>query len=257
MKKLATRQKVRLTIITISFLLFPITLFYLSPYLPIQGAAECLLSGSMIVFIAMFVSSLFIGRAFCGWFCPGAGIQSIFARIVTKRARGGKWDWIKYLIWLPWIGLIIFIGIQSGGFTRIDMLFHTTYGISVANPGAYIIYYGVLILIVLLAMLTGKRGFCHYSCWMAPFMIIGRKIRNLIGWHSLQLKAEQEKCIHCRLCTNSCPMSLDVEEMVNRGDIEDTECILCGSCVDACPKGVIHFSFGIRKKRPISKPKME
>ncbi len=255
MNKLTTRQKVRLSLITISFLLFPVTIYYFSPYLPIQGAIEGLLSGSMIMFFAMFISSLFLGRSFCGWVCPAGGLQYILGNIINKRAKGGRWNWIKYVIWLPWIALIIILAIQSGGFTKIDMLFHTIYGISVANPEAYIIYYTVLILIVLLSMLAGKRGFCHYSCWMSPFMIIGRKLRNLFKWPSLQLKVEQDKCIHCHLCDKVCPMSLDIENMVNHGNIENAECILCGRCVDICPKKVIHFSFGIRRKVGINPSK--
>jgi polyferredoxin len=251
MNKLTIRQKVRLTLIIISFLLFPVTIYYLSPYLPIQGVLEGLLSGSMVIFGIMFLSSLLVGRGFCGWVCPAGGLQSILANIVNKRAKGGRWDWIKYIIWIPWIVLIIILAIKSGGFTRIDMLFHTVYGISVSNPGAYIIYYTVIILIVLLSMLAGKRSFCHYSCWMSPFMIIGRKIRNIFRWHSLQLKEERENCIHCHLCTRVCPMSLNVESMVNRGDMENSECILCGRCVDICPRKVISFTFGIRKKNPL------
>jgi ferredoxin len=38
-------------------------------------------------------------------------------------------------------------------------------------------------------------------------------------------------------------MSLDVNGMVARADMEDGECILCGTCVDGCPKGAIHFGF--------------
>jgi len=42
-------------------------------------------------------------------------------------------------------------------------------------------------------------------------------------------------------------MSLDVNGMVQGGDMEDSECILCGSCVDVCPEDVIHYSFSAGK----------
>ena len=38
-------------------------------------------------------------------------------------------------------------------------------------------------------------------------------------------------------------MSLDVEAMVQRGDMENRECILCGNCVDGCSHDVIRYSF--------------
>jgi NAD-dependent dihydropyrimidine dehydrogenase PreA subunit len=78
---------------------------------------------------------------------------------------------------------------------------------------------------------------------MAPFMIIGRKLRNLFGWPALGLAVEPETCTGCSLCTARCPMSLEVAEMVKSGVVEHAECILCGTCVDSCKKEAIRFCF--------------
>jgi polyferredoxin len=80
-------------------------------------------------------------------------------------------------------------------------------------------------------------------CWMAPFMILGCRLRNLANWPALQLRAEPAKCAECQICTRKCPMSLNVHQMVLAGQMEHDECILCGSCVDGCSKGAICFSF--------------
>ena len=40
------RQKIRRTMIFISFLLFPVTIWYFSPYLIIQAASEHIMNGS-------------------------------------------------------------------------------------------------------------------------------------------------------------------------------------------------------------------
>ena len=78
-------------------------------------------------------------------------------------------------------------------------------------------------------------------------MILGRKIRNLFRWPALRLKAEPDQCTNCKKCTANCPMSLDVNGMVQRGAMEQSECALCGTCVDVCPKDVIRFSFSAGK----------
>jgi ferredoxin len=39
-------------------------------------------------------------------------------------------------------------------------------------------------------------------------------------------------------------MSLPVEEMVNRKNMENKECILCGTCVDGCKQGAIIYNWG-------------
>jgi polyferredoxin len=104
------------------------------------------------------------------------------------------------------------------------------------------IYYIILALFLGLALIFGRRAGCHTICWMAPFMIIGRWIRNRFKWPALRLVAKPAKCSNCQTCTRNCPMSLDVNGMVQRAEMEDGECILCGNCVDGCSKDAIHFS---------------
>jgi len=235
------RQKVRKFLVILSFLLFPVTIYYFSPYLIIQGASEGIITGSFIVFSAMLFASLFFGRAFCGWLCPAGGLQECLTLVSDKKAKGGRRNWTKYAIWIPWIAIIATISISAGGFQKIDFLYQTTSGISVANTLSYIVYYAVLLLIVVLSLTTGKRGFCHYACWMAPFMIIGTKIKDLLKIPSLHLTADPAKCIDCKQCTRKCPMSLEVDTMVKKGCMRNTECILCGECVDVCPKSAIKY----------------
>ena len=56
----------------ISFFLFPITLNFFSPYVSIDGALNGIISGSLIVFLIMFLTGLFFGRAWCSCVCPWA-----------------------------------------------------------------------------------------------------------------------------------------------------------------------------------------
>jgi polyferredoxin len=105
------------------------------------------------------------------------------------------------------------------------------------------IYYIIVLLFLGLALAFGRRAGCHYVCWMAPFMIIGRKVRNLFKWPALRIKVDADKCTDCQNCTRECPMSLDVHAMVRKGSMENDECILCGTCIDVCPQHVKHYSF--------------
>jgi ferredoxin-type protein NapH len=235
------RQQVRKIMLLFSFLLFPVTIWYFSPYLIIMGASQGVVTGSFIVFILLFAGSLFFGRWFCGWICPAAGLQEACTMIHSKPVKTG--NWIKYLIWVPWIILIGFVALQAGGLKTIDPFYQTDHGISVTQPQSYIFFYIVVGLITILALTAGKRAFCHHICWMAPFMIIGTKIQNLFRWPALHLRVEPNLCLHCKKCSRECPMSLDVEQMVRKGIIGNSECILCGNCADACPKSVIHYTW--------------
>ena len=194
------------------------------------------------MFLLMFISSLFLGRAYCGWVCPGAGCQE--ALFLARNSRITTGDYIKWIIWVPWIIAIVILAVKGGGYKDLDFFYLTTYGFSVGNVQSLISYFIVLLfLIVLPAFIFGKRSFCHHLCWMAPFMIIGRKLRNSFKWPSLKLKADAEKCQHCHMCTQNCPMSLPVEKMVNKNELENTECILCGTCIDGCEFKAIEYAF--------------
>jgi polyferredoxin len=74
-KKVKTRQKVRKGMILSSFFLFPGIFYYLSPVVIIQSTINGIINGSFIMFFLMFISALVLGRAYCGWVCPGAGCQ--------------------------------------------------------------------------------------------------------------------------------------------------------------------------------------
>lgn len=242
------RQKVRNFFIILSFLLFPITQFYFSPYLIVWGASQGIITASFFTFAVLFFGALFIGRSFCGWIMPCGGMQEIFSLINDNKPKTGKLDYIKFVIWTPWIISIITLALWAGGYKKVEYFFHLEYGISVNNVYMYVPYYGVMLIFFLISLIFGRRANCHYICWMSPFMIIGRKISNYLYIPSLRLKSDKSKCINCKTCNKECPMSLDVNSMVDKGNMENTECILCGKCIDSCPKNVISFYFGrIRK----------
>jgi polyferredoxin len=244
---MAKRQKVRRAIILVSFLLFPIIMDYFSPYLIINGALYGVIVGSFITFTLLFLVSLFLGRAFCGWACPGAGLQEACFYINDKKVKGGKLNWIKYFIWIPWITIIVIMAFSAGGFHSINPFYMMEKGISVSEPSNYVMYYFVILLFLVPSLAIGKRAFCHYMCWIAPFMIIGAKIKNAVKLPSLHLEAITENCKDCSICDRNCPMSLNVSKMVKNGSMENSECTICGTCADSCLQKAIICSWGYKR----------
>lgn len=247
-RQLSTRQRIRKALVILAFLFFPITMNFLSPYVVIDGAMNGIVSGSLVMFGLMFASSLFLGRAWCGWVCPGGGMQEIVEPVNSRPVQPRKLDWIKWLIWIPWVSIIAWLAFRAGGFTRVNPLHLTEMGVSVDDPFKYITYYLVVFLFIGLAVFVGRRAGCHTICWMAPFMIIGRWIRNRFGWPSLRLTADSSACTDCKRCTSNCPMSLDVNAMVHAERMEHPECILCGTCVDNCANKAIRYSFSSSRR---------
>ena len=98
------------------------------------------------------------------------------------------------------------MAVRAGGIRAVDPLYQLESGVTLLQPFWFMIYYIVILLF-------------------------------------LGLAAASERCTQCGRCTSACPMSLPVDALVQRGDMEHAECILCANCVDACPRDVIQLVF--------------
>lgn len=237
-------QRFRRFSLTISLLAFPVTIWYFSPYLILMAAMRHIINGSFIVFTLMFLLGIFFGRLWCGYLCPTGGMSECFARFSPKEPRQGWRNCIKYGIWFLWLSGVVVCHVLGKEDYTIQPFFMTDHGISVSNIYCFIIYYGIVLLFLIPAIVHGKRATCHYICWMAPFMVTGYKLGRLFHVPQLRIGAKKDGCVSCGKCQTVCPMSLDVPALAKRGGINSAECILCGECASACVKGVLGYEFG-------------
>ena len=234
-------QKIRKPIVISTAVLFHLLLIFhlfFSPVIIVFAAYHSIVNASFVAFALMFLFSLFFGRAYCAWFCPGCGIQEILSLFIKKKSKNSKALYIKYFIFIIWFGLII-IGYIINGIQKIDL----TYGMSdITLSRKIILTLGAIVLIVPLTLIFGKYASCKYICWQVPFMIIGTKIRDYFKLIGLHLKSDSTKCTSCNVCTANCPMNLTVMKNVKKGLMNDTECIMCGNCIDHCSQRAIKYS---------------
>ncbi|WP_292364220.1 MULTISPECIES: 4Fe-4S binding protein [unclassified Methanoculleus] len=239
----ALRQRVRKALLILSFVLLPVTFVYISCPIITEGASQGIATGGLFMFTFLFIGSLFFGRLWCGYLCPAGGLQEIYFGLNSTRFKIEWLNWLKYPIFLGIYGSIAVAIYSAGGLSTIDLFYQTGNGISIDRPGAYTLLYAQIAFITVFALLAGRRGFCHSFCPIAVMLIIGRKVRNLVGWPALRLAADAERCVDCGRCSETCPMSLDVRGMVREGRMEDAECILCGGCVDTCPQDAVRYAW--------------
>jgi polyferredoxin len=234
-------QKIRKPIVISTAILFHLLLIFhlfFSPVIIVMASHKGIINASFIVFAALLLLSLFFGRAYCSWFCPGCGLQEIMTVFISRKSPNTKALYIKYFIFIIWIGVII-TGYSIHGFHTIDL----KYGMSdVSFQRKIILTLGAIIIMLPLTAVFGQFASCKYVCWQAPFMIIGTWIRDYFHFRGLRLKAEVEKCINCNVCNNKCPMNIDVMANVKGGSMKNTECILCGNCIDTCKQKAIRFT---------------
>ncbi len=188
------------------------------------------------------------GRAVCGWACPIGLLQRAtgkIARLLKKKLpflkRLGQHKierYIRYTKYFTLIGLVfltsIFIGFVFTDICPVGML-TGTFPIMILKPDVYVpasYFYPALIIFILFLLLIFlvERGWCRYFCPVGAFLAPFNKI-SLV-----HMKVDVKNCKHCNICSDICPMGIDVPNM-NR----DPECILCGKCVSECPYNVVKY----------------
>ena len=234
-------QKIRKPLVIFSALLFHVLLIFhllFSPVIIVVASQSGIANASFVAFLVIFGLSLFFGRAYCSWFCPGCGIQEVVSLFVKRKSKSTKANYIKYFIFTIWMGFII-IGYLLNGIHQIDLKFGMT---DISAERKIILTVGAFLIIVPITALFGKFASCKYICWQAPIMILGTTIRDYCHFHGLRLKAAKENCTSCGKCIAECPMDIDVMAKVKTGKMSDSECILCGNCIDGCKQNVIKYN---------------
>ena len=226
------------------FLLLPALLNYFSPYLIIDGAAHGIMAGAFFIWAFMFVLSLVAGRTFCSYICPYGGLQMIIDKVINKPLKDIKWlRWFKLVLGVLWVGALGYVLLLQGGFTSIDFFYLTEKFVSVDAWEHIVLYYLIIIGLAILPFIFGRRASCHYLCPMSILNIVGTKIKNRLPYPSLRLVANSSNCTGCQQCNKTCPMSLDVANMVKENDMNKMECILCGECTKTCKFGAVERKF--------------
>ncbi len=188
------------------------------------------------------------GRAVCGWACPIGLLQRTTAIVPQKLKR--KYPKIKklgqhkiepyfrYIKYLVLIGLVvitpIFIGFMFTDVCPVGVLTGTIPTL-ILEPEIYIpnpfFYYALVVFILFFILIfLIERGWCRYFCPVGAILAPFNKISFL------HMEVNKEECINCNVCSEVCPMGIDVANMKR-----DPECILCGKCVDSCPKNSVRF----------------
>lgn len=235
----------RKLILFVMFLLLPVTLNYFSPYIIIDGLANRLFAGAFFVWLLMFLSSMFVGRAFCSYVCPYGGLQMSVDLAMKKPLKQVPWmRKMRYVLGVLWVLPIIILTAMNINSMKINFLYLTESFVSVDHIYKLLGYYVIVFALLILPLLMGKRASCHYLCPMSILNVAGTKLRNALNLPGLRLTAIQSNCTSCNQCSKACPMSLNVSEMVKLNKMDSLDCILCGECCSVCKCSVLKRSIG-------------
>jgi polyferredoxin len=213
-----------------------------NPVNPIQQILLFIHSNSifipmLIVFALLLLSTIVIGRMFCGYACPVGAIQELCSKInfksnlkeqeKVKIVLKTNQKWANVIRWI----FFIFIGLVSiiWGLAVLQIINPFLGYAYFTNPFAIalIIPFITLVVIVVLSIFI-YRPWCRYLC---PFGALA----SITSRFSRYKYVRTEDCTECGLCEKICPTQEAFRES-SKG-----ECYDCNRCVEICPQNAIIF----------------
>lgn len=206
---------------------------------------------AVYLFLVIPVAVWFFGKRYCSWFCSCGNLSETvgvlpwgakWVRLHTPRGNTAKrFEVVQLYVLLFAFGFGVMLlldglklfsaptllsSIQAAQDLVIDFAFGSIVGI-----GAYPI--------------LGTRVWCRYGCPMAQGMKLLGKFT-----HSRFAVVPNDKCRGLGLCTQACPMGIDVASYAHKDKkpievafgLNDTPCIGCGGCIDVCPVDALSFA---------------
>jgi len=183
------------------------------------------------IFLSAIISSLVLGRVFCGWVCPIGAAQEFFYRIprwlklktpdFTKKIP----PMVKYSPFLV-LGILGLWAIRSGQvkFCQLDP-FAFLFGGSTS-----LVLFAALVAILLISLFL-FRPFCIFLC---P---LGALLSALSEISILRIKRNKKLCSKCQVCIQKCPAGAINKKL----KIDQKACIRCQDCLNSCPKKALSY----------------
>jgi len=217
----------------------------------IQEGSILSAGGAIYMFLIIPVAVWFFGKRYCSWFCACGNLAETvgvlpwgqrWVRLYTPRGTTAKrLEVIQFVclafaiifgVMLVLDGLKLFTAPTAvARMSAIqDFVIDFMFG-SVIGVGAYPIF--------------GPRVWCRYGCPMAQGMkLFGAFTRSKFA------VVPNDKCKGLGLCTQACPMGIDVASYAHKDKkpievafgLNDTPCIGCGGCIDVCPVDALSFA---------------
>ena len=236
------------------------------------------LNAGFVFFIAAIVSTLLLGRFFCGWGCHVVALQDLCGWCMKKvgvrphpfRSRlmiffplalalyMFVWPTFKRIALIPllenvWPAALSYLkpvpSFPAQGFTNefiVEDFWATFPGIAIAIPFLFLCGFAAVYFL-------GAKGFCTYGCPYGGFF--GVADRFAVG----RIKVDDEKCDSNGHCTAVCTSNVSVHtEIKEYGMVVNPGCMKCLDCISACPTNALSFGFAkpeIIKGEPKRKPK--
>lgn len=190
-------------------------------------------ASNMVLGLAVLISVILVGNAFCGWVCPFGSLQDGVHWVKTKLhlptvTIPAKTDrimrWGRFVV----LGVILYFSATTAKLwfydydpyvTAFSLRWLFEFNLEKMWPAL------LITVLVLGASLLVERFWCRYLCPAGA-------VFAALGHLSLFRIRRTPACTECTLCDKACPVGLDV---MGSQKAVSTDCIGCLDCVVTCP----------------------
>ena len=188
-----------------------------------------------IILAIPIISTLFLGRLYCGWVCPmGAVQQFLYRRDLALKMPEGLGVILRHLRFGV-LGAIMIAALYTGttAFAEVDP-FKSLFNAQIEPVPT------TLLVIILAASIFVFTPWCRFLCPMgAVLSVVGRLARRQVTFKS--------ECKSCGACARSFCDYKAIVPGKPLPTIEQHECARCGECLSRCPRDAMKFDGPARK----------
>ena len=202
------------------------------------------INAGFVFFVLMILSTLVLGRFFCGWACHLVALQDLCAGIMKRMGITPRPLRSRLLALVPFIaGFYLFLWPlvlrwYQGTIDHPVTIELETTAFWATFPGLVITILTLLVSGFAAVYFLGSKGFCTYACPYGAFFHAADRVAPL----RIRVNDDCEGCGHCTAaCTSNVAVAVEVRKY---GMVVDPGCMKCLDCVSVCPKDALSVSWG-------------
>jgi len=234
------------------------TLTPLEPSEAIETLGRGAVNAGFIFFALLILSTLILGRFFCGWGCHIVALQDLCGWLLRRAGIRPRPFRSRLLVFVPLLAAVwMFVAPtlirhwlgQEVPAWRAEIISDDFWG---RFPGWGVALMTFAVCGFLIVYVLGNKGFCTYGCpYGGIFGVVDRVAPGRIR--------VTDACEGCGHCTATCTSNVRVHEEVRLyRAVVDPGCMKCMDCVSVCPKDALYFGFGapaVLKGKPRGTPR--